>query len=194
MSPWAWCRILGQIGGLYVVMETDGGMVLMDPQAAHERVLYEGLIALTDTRAGISQGLLVPETVALPPLAAQRVRSGLEVLETMGFGLSEFGSDTFLVDALPSILGEVPAEPVLREIAEALETGNRSATARGQDQEAIARAACQAAVSVRKSLQIAEIERLVTDLARTEMPYTSPHGRPTLIFQSFRELDRKFGR
>jgi predicted dehydrogenase len=61
-------------------------------------------------------------------------------------------------------------------------------------EEAIAQAACKAAVKARDKLRLDEIEKLVVDLARTEMPYTCPHGRPTLIFSSFRDLNRKFGR
>lgn len=194
-APWTWCRILGQVGGLYVVMETDAGLVLMDPQAAHERVLFEALLKRTDREAGKSQGLLVPETVALPPRAAEQVRRHADALRAMGFGLAEFGSDHFVIDGLPACLGEIPAEPVVREIAKALDTSGRGgAGASATQREAIARAACHAAVRARGGLQLAELEKLVTDLVRAEMPYTCPHGRPTMILQSFSEMDRKFGR
>ncbi len=193
-APWAWCRILGQVGGLYVVMETDEGLVLMDPQAAHERVLFERYRAEISARKVGSQGLMLPETVEVSPQEGLCIRKHLEVLKALGFGISEFGGDTFMVDALPSCLGNASALSVVGPVARGLEeVGTRAGVARWVEEE-IAREACRAAVTSRQTLQLKEIETLVTDLAQAEMPYTCPHGRPTLIFMGFQELDRKFGR
>ena len=193
-SPWSWCRVLGQVGGLYVVLETEDGLVLMDPHAAHERLLFERFMRLMVDRKVKSQGLLAPETVALPPQAAALIRKQLPQLEAMGFGLSDFGGDHFIIDALPDCLGPVAAAQVLPAIAQTLEqSGERGGTERWAE-ERIAKAACRAAVKARDKLTVREIEQLVVDLAGAEMPYTCPHGRPTLIFMGFDELDRKFGR
>ncbi|MBN1670946.1 MAG: DNA mismatch repair endonuclease MutL [Kiritimatiellae bacterium] len=193
-GPWAWCRVLGQIGGLYVVLETEDGYVLMDPHAAHERVLFEKVMRDLPNDAAKSQGLLMPETVKVSPKAAQRLRKSLDVLRAMGFGVSEFGTDTFLVDALPAHLAFASGISVLLDVANALEqAGGRGASAEAI-QEKVAQAACKAAVKARDKLTLQEIEQLVVDLANTEMPYTCPHGRPTIIFTSFRELNKKFGR
>lgn len=193
-SPWSWCRILGQIGGLYVVMETEDGLVLMDPHAAHERVLYERYLA-TVVRGRIeSQGLLIVETVELPPAGAQQVRRHLELLKTLGFGIAEFGGDTFVVDALPACFADVPPRLLLPDMAAALEETGARGGARRLLEERIAQAACKASVKAHQTLTNEEIEALVAQLARTEMPYTCPHGRPTLIHTSYRELARKFGR
>jgi DNA mismatch repair protein MutL len=193
-SPWAWHRIVGQVGGLYVVIETDGGLVLMDPHAAHERVLFEEYMARLAAGKPESQGLLVAETVDLPPQDARRVRDALELLRRMGFGVAEFGGDTFVVDAVPACFQSAPARTLLPEIAACLEqAGDRGAALRLQE-ERIAQAACKASVKARAALTPGEMESLVQRLARAEMPYTCPHGRPTLIHLSFRELDRRFGR
>ncbi|HOW96887.1 MAG TPA: DNA mismatch repair endonuclease MutL [Kiritimatiellia bacterium] len=193
-GPWAWCRVLGQVGGLYVVMETPDGVVLMDPHAAHERVLFERFMKEVTAHRVNSQGLLAPETVALLPQDARRVREQLDLLRDMGFGLSEFGADTFLVDALPVCLGNVSAAALLAEVADTLErAGARGGTERWAE-EAVAQASCKAAVKARDQLAPEEIEELVRALAATGMPYTCPHGRPTVIFMSFGELHRKFGR
>ena len=193
-APWAWCRILGQAGGLYVALETDAGLVLLDPQAAHERVLFEQFMREVRARQVASQGLLVPETVELSPAASLRVRDNEPLLVKLGFGLSAFGGDSYLVDALPALLGNVSAASVLGEIATQLEQGGVRSGAERQVAEVVARAACQAAVGSTRTLSLAETQRLVTDLAAAEMPYTCPRGRPTMIFMSYRELDRKFGR
>ena len=193
-SPWGWCRIIGQIGGNYVVLETEDGYVLMEPRAAHERVLFEKFMRAARSHAVQKQGLLAPETVDLPPADAMTVRAHLDVLQELGFGVSEFGSDTFLVDALPVYVHEGAAESLLVEIAHELERAGKQRGARELVQEKIAQAACQTAVRTKDQLSDKEIEKLVSDLAKTDMPYTSPRGRPTLIYTSFRELDRKFSR
>jgi DNA mismatch repair protein MutL len=193
-SPWGWCRIVGQMGGNYVVLETEDGFVLMEPRAAHERVLFEKFIHAAQAHAVPKQGLLAPETVELLPSDAQTVRSHLAVLQELGFGVSDFGSDSFIVDALPVYVQENPVESMLVEIARELEKAGKKRGARELVQEKIAQTACQMAVRTKDRLSDKEIEKLVADLAKTDMPYTSPRGRPTLIYTSFTELDRKFSR
>lgn len=193
-EPWSWCRVLGQVGGLYVVLETGEGLVLMDPHAAHERLLFERFMKQAMEHTVRSQGLLTPETVELPPKDALMVRRNLDLLKSMGFGISDFGGDSFLVDALPQCLGNLTAETVLVEVAQGLDVGGARAGSERWSEERVARAACRAAVKARDRLALQEIEQLVIDLAGADMPYTCPHGRPTLIFMGFNELDRKFGR
>ncbi|MBI9020532.1 MAG: DNA mismatch repair endonuclease MutL [Verrucomicrobia bacterium] len=194
-SPWAWCRVLGQAGGLYVVLETEDGVVLMDPQAAHERVLFEKFMKEITDGTPSRQGLLTPETIELMPADAEALRRQIPVLDEMGFGISDFGHDTFMVDALPVHLQAGSPAVVLTGIAKALEESGASARAtREALRETVAQAACRVSVRAGDSLSTKAIERLVEDLAKTEMPYTCPHGRPTLIFTSFTELNRKFGR
>ena len=193
-SPWGWCRIVGKIGGNYVVLETEDGYVLMEPRAAHERVLFERFIRAVRNHNVQKQGLLAPETIELLPADALVVRRHLELLQELGFGVSEFGGDTFILDALPVYVQEGPAEALLIEIARGLEKAGKQRGSRELLQDTIAQMACQTAVRTKDRLSEKEIERLVSDLAETEMPYTSPRGRPTLIYTSFTELDRKFSR
>ncbi len=192
-APWAWCRVLGQIAGFYVVLETEGGMVLMDPRAAHERVLFDRLMRAVLSRSVASQTLLIPETIELPARDAARVRQHLPLFSDLGFGISEFGGNAFVVDGVPACLDGVPVKLMIPEMAGSLEqAGSRGGNEARED--ALAQAACRAAVGCRQRLSLHEIERLVVDLAQSEMPYTSPRGRPTLIFNSLKELHRKFGR
>jgi DNA mismatch repair protein MutL len=193
-SPWAWCRVIGQVGGLYVVLETEDGYVIMDPHAAHERVLFEQFLTAVAGGKVESQGLLVPETVEMPPRDAMMVRKNLDLLKKMGVGVSEFGGDTFVVDALPAGFSDVRVREMLVDVARHLETlGERGSNTRWRE-EAVAQAACKAATKARDRLSLTELERLVVQLAETEMPYTCPHGRPTLIHTSFKELAKRFGR
>ena len=193
-KPWSWCRVLGQAGGLYVVLESEDGLILMDPHAAHERVLFERFMADLSRHELKVQGLLSPEALDLPPELAERVRDNLSLLRGMGFGIAEFGGDSFVVDALPSFLGPVSARALVAEVAGHLDRGGRRSGVERAAEEQIAMAACKAAVKAQDKLTVQEIEQLVRDLAASEMPYTCPHGRPTLIYMGFDELRRKFGR
>ena len=193
-SPWSWCRVVGLVGGKFVVLETEDGYIVMDPRAAHERVLYERFLADVAKDKVSSQSMLIPETVELQPRDALRVRKQVDLLKSMGFGVSEFGGDAFVVDAMPAYFSDASSTSLLLEVAAGLETaGARKGQGRWRE-EAVAKAACHAAVNSRDKLKREEIEQLVVDLARTAMPYTCPRGRPTLIFTSFKELGNKFGR
>jgi len=140
-GPWTWCRVVGQIGGLYVVLETEDGYVIMDPHAAHERVLFDKF--MNDLQHGKvqTQSLLIPETVELSPKDALRIRKALDIFREMGFGVSEFGGDTFVIDALPSCFAAASAASMIINITQTLEeAGTRSAKGRWRE-ESIAQAA-----------------------------------------------------
>lgn len=194
VGPWVNCRVIDRVGGMFVLLETEDGLVIMDPQAAHERVLYEHYLNGVRGQGVASQGLLTPETAELSPAEAKRLGDHLDLLQRMGFGIDHFGGDTFLVDALPAFLQHLTPTTLLRDLATGLETGaNRRGAAGSLIEEEIARIACASSVK-NGQLSQPEIEKLVADLAKTAMPYTSPRGRPTLIFMGFNELKRKFGR
>lgn len=193
-APWTWCRVVGQIGGLYVLLETEDGYVVLDPHAAHERVLFEKYLKAVETRTVQSQKLLIPETVEFSAKDADRLRRHLPCIREMGFDVSEFGADTFMVDAVPACFAGVSARDLLGEMTRHLdEAGARGGKTRWRE-EAIAQSACKTAVKARDKLTLGEIERLVAELAATDLPYTCPHGRPTMVFTSFGDLARKFGR
>lgn len=193
-SPWKWCRVLGQVGGSYVVLETEDGMVLMDPQAAHERVIFERYLGESARGAIVSQGLLSPETVTLPPEQARAIRKHLAAFQGMGIGVAEFGGDAFVVDALPVCLGQISSAQLLTDLAIHLEKGTPRSATGTWIREQVAQTACRASVRTRGPLKPDEISALVRDLAQCEMPYTCPNGRPTVIFMGYQDLKKKFGR
>lgn len=193
-TPWGWCRVVGEIGDSYVALETEDGFVLMELRAAHERVLFEKFMSAARKKSIQKQGLLAPETIDLLPGDAQVVRENLDALHELGFGVSEFGGDTFIVDALPVYVQDGSAQALLTDIARELERSGKKRCAEKILQEKIAKAACYTAVRTKDKPGREEIEKLVSDLAKTEMPYTSPRGRPTLIYISFTELHRKFNK
>ncbi|MEI6646691.1 MAG: DNA mismatch repair endonuclease MutL [bacterium] len=194
-APWQWCRVLGILEGGYALLETEDGHVTLDPRAARERVLFEQLMANHDKDDAYSQRLLLPETVQLPPGDAARLTKHLEVLQAMGFGVDAFGdSDHFVIEALPAILGDLSCRELLANIAHDLENAGVRRGTEKWSEEIIAKAACRVMVGQTRIATIPEIEKLVASLVKTRMPYTCPRGKPTMIFTSYRELDRKFGK
>lgn len=187
-------RLVGVIGRLYVVLESDRGLVLLDQHAAHERVLFEQMLARIERNEIASQRLLLPETVELSPRDAVFLRGLLPTLTRMGVGLSEFGERTFLLDGLPPMVkASDPRSFVLSLIDELKAAGDGVNTMRlGED--VVAKTVCRHAVKANDPLGGPELENLVNDLRHCAMPYTCPHGRPTLIEMNFRELEKKFGR
>lgn len=187
-------RILGVIGRLYVVLESDRGLVLLDQHAAHERVLYERMIRELETGRAPGQRLLLAETIELAPRDAQFVRDNLDIFTRLGLGLSEFGDRTFLLDAVPPFVQiNRPQDFILDVIAELKVAGDGINSLR-LGEHMVAKTVCRHAVKARDPLKMEELETLITQLRGCDMPYTCPHGRPTLIEFSFRELEKKFGR
>jgi DNA mismatch repair protein MutL len=188
-------RLVGVIGKLYAVLESDRGLVLLDQHAAHERILFEQMLnRLEQNGSAPSQKLLLPETVELPARDANFLREQLAALTRLGVGLSEFGERTFLLDALPPFVKTADARRFVLDLVDELKAAGREVNLVRLGEHTIAKTVCRHAVKANDPLAGAELENLVEDLRRCAMPYTCPHGRPTLIEMNYRELEKKFGR
>ena len=188
-------RLVGVIGKLYVVLESDRGLVLLDQHAAHERILFEQMLNRIESGATApSQKLLLPETIELPARDANFLREQLAALTRLGVGLSEFGERTFLLDALPPFVKTADARHFVLDLVDELKAAGREVNLARLGEHTIAKTVCRHAVKANDPLGGAELENLVEDLRRCAMPYTCPHGRPTLIEMNYRELEKKFGR
>jgi DNA mismatch repair protein MutL len=188
-------RLVGVVGRLYVVLESDRGLVLLDQHAAHERILFEQMLRrLEEPGAAASQRLLLPETIELSPRDAQFLRENLGMLTRLGVGLSEFGERTFLLDALPPFVKAPEPRRFVLELIDELKAAGDKVNSLRLGEHVVAKTVCRHAVKANDPLAGPELENLVNDLRRCQMPYTCPHGRPTLIEMNFRELEKKFGR
>jgi DNA mismatch repair protein MutL len=188
-------RLIGVVGKLYVLLESDRGLVLLDQHAAHERILYEQMLnRLEQKNTAPSQKLLLPETIELPPRDAQFLREQLVALTRLGVGLSEFGERTFLLDALPPFVKVPDTRRFVFDLVDELRAAGREVNLARLGEHTVAKTVCRHAVKANDPLAGAELENLVEDLRRCAMPYTCPHGRPTLIEMNYRELEKKFGR
>ena len=188
-------RLVGVVGRLYVVLESDRGLVLLDQHAAHERILFEQMLERLERGAqSPAQRLLLPETLELSPRDANFLRSQLATLTRLGVGLSEFGERTFLLDALPPFVKVADARSFALNLVDELKAAGQEVNSARLGEHVVAKTVCRHAVKANDPLKGRELENLVEDLRRCAMPYTCPHGRPTIIEMNYRELERKFGR
>jgi DNA mismatch repair protein MutL len=188
-------RLVGVIGRLYAVLESDRGLVLLDQHAAHERILFEQMLErLERSVQSPSQKLLLPESIELSPRDAQFLREQLTALTRLGVGLSEFGERTFLLDALPPFVKVSDSRRFVLDLVDELKAVGKEVNTVRLGEHIVAKTVCRHAVKANDPLAGRELENLVEDLRRCTMPYTCPHGRPTLIEMNYRELEKKFGR
>jgi DNA mismatch repair protein MutL len=188
-------RLVGVIGKLYVLLESDRGLVLLDQHAAHERILFEQMLnRLEQNGQAASQRLLLPATVELSPRDANFIREQLPELTRLGVGLSEFGESTFLLDALPPFVKASDPRRFVLELVDELKAAGQEVNSLRLGEHTVAKTVCRHAVKANDPLAGRELENLVEDLRHCTMPYTCPHGRPTIIEMNFRELEKKFGR
>jgi len=194
--PWQWFRYLAQTASGYILVETDSGLVTVNPQAARERIAYEHLTDKALGRSGEeSQALLIPDVVKLPPVDAARIRAALADLAKMGFSVEEFGQDTFKVDAVPLLVGEASPTSVFATIARDLadSAGSRRGGERWRE-EMVAKSIARAYAGMKFAADEAGATKIVEELCSCRMPYVSPRGKPIMIFTSTRELNRKFAK
>lgn len=187
-------RIIGVLHRLYILLESTDGLVLMDQHAAHERVNFEKM-RLAMERGGVpSQRLLMPLTLQVSPRDADILRRHQETLGRLGIDIEPFGPNIFKVEALPTFLKTDDPLSWLDQIIEELQTLSAKGSTLRLGEDMIATTVCRHSIKANDKLSIPEIEALLNDLFDCEMPYCCPHGRPTLIQMSLKELEKKFGR
>jgi DNA mismatch repair protein MutL len=168
---------------------------LIDQHAAHERVLFEQMLKRMALQDPASQQLLFPATLEFLPREADFLLAQLETLQQAGVGITRFGPSTFLVDALPAMVKARDVAEFIRTVVTDLQQeGGETKKGRRLSEEIVAKTVCRHAVKANDALKPAEWDMLLHDLLACDLPYTCPHGRPTMIQLSLAELDKKFGR
>jgi DNA mismatch repair protein MutL len=187
-------RILGQFQKVYLLAEQGDELLLIDQHAAAERVMYEKLLKQARLADAKTQPLLTPYIWELPPDRAERVREALPALLSMGFRLEVFGGNSFAVKESPATFPQLKhAKRFLDVFIESLEEESHDHEENAVH-EAVARAACRAAIKANDPLALPEMQHLLEELAACERPMTCPHGRPTHIRLPLAELHRRFRR
>ena len=187
-------QIIGILNKLYVLMENQNGLVLVDQHAAHERILFEELRRRMEEQGVPSQRLLLAQTFELAPRDAEWVERNVATLQKMGIGIEAFGENAFKIDSLPTFLDVSDPVAFMRKVIDGLKSASNGSSPLRLGEEMIAKTVCRHAVKANDPLGYLEVEKLISDLLECELPYCCPHGRPTMIQISLSELEKKFGR
>lgn len=187
-------RPLAQLRDTYILAESRAGLLLVDQHRAQERILYERFTEARLSQRPPSQALLSPASVQMRAQEAAAITEQLEELKALGFEVEPFGSDAFLVRAVPAEFKNSTALELLHDLAEELcaDSANRSLERRRE--KLLITLSCRSAVKAGDRLSYEEMTELLRDLAATARPYTCPHGWPIVMTISHFEIDRKFNR
>ena len=187
------CRMvpIGQVDNTYIIAQDADGLYIVDQHAAHERILFDRFSA----RAGEIpvQQLLVHLMLDFSSHEAEIIEDNLAMLKELGFGMEPSGPKQFRLTEVPADVPSGEAEDFIREILASLEELHKPSAAELR-QAAIATASCKAAIKAGFKLNFRQMEILLAELNDTAMPYTCPHGRPTIIKFSTDELAKMFKR
>ncbi len=184
-------RVLGQLVNTYIIAEGPDGLYLIDQHAAHERILYDRILAQWSQQEVEVQGLLQPITIELSPREEETLRASKGVLSEFGFTIEPFGNRSYMIRAIPALV----ARANIIEIISALLDSLASKESLNPWEEKIAQSlACHGAIRAGQQLGNEEIRELIKQLEQTKQPRTCPHGRPTMIHLNSRQLEKEFGR
>lgn len=187
-------KIIGQVFDTYWLVEFDNSLYIIDQHAAHERVLYEKTLREMKTREFTSQMISPPVILNLTMQETQLLRTYMDQFTRIGFEFEEFGQDSYAVRSVPANLFSIAKKELLMEMIDSLsEEVHRRQSSELLD-EKIASMSCKAAVKGNMRLSAQEVDALIGELLKLDNPYHCPHGRPTIISMSKRELEKKFKR
>lgn len=184
-------RVIGQVSKLYILAEKGEDLVLIDQHAAHERILYEQVLKMKKTRV---QELITPVTIDLTPKEKVLMEEYIPYLEDYGFGISEFGDNTYVVTFVPEVFGRLEDPEVIHDVVSDLLASGKVKKDTGISEKICKTLACRAAIKGGAACSLRQMEELIEQLKKAENPYSCPHGRPTVITFTKGELDRMFAR
>jgi DNA mismatch repair protein MutL len=185
--------LLWQLHNRYILTQIRSGLMMVDQHAAHERILYEKALESMKSGFGMSQQLLFPHTFDVSPSDHELLKELLPDLRSLGFDIDFFSGHSVVVRGVPADIRPGDEQTVLDDILEQFKTYTSEFQLKGR--ENLARSiAHRSAIQPGRKLSSKEMRTLIDQLFLCEMPYASPHGRPTLIKLSMEELDNRFGR
>ncbi|MCX6054899.1 MAG: DNA mismatch repair endonuclease MutL [Chloroflexi bacterium] len=184
-------RLIGQVGATYLVAEGPDGLYLIDQHAAHERVLFDKMVNVSEKME--SQNLLEPVIAQFSPQSAGIIMEFLPVLNKCGFRVDEFGTNAFRITSIPIIFKNGDPQAALSSIVEDFEE-DETPLQRLKENRLIARICKRMAIKGGQTLSMLEQTALVGDLRKSVSPRTCPHGRPTMIHISVDLIEKQFGR
>lgn len=195
IAPPAPFRLVGQFRGTYLIVEVEGGVWIIDQHAAHERVMFEQVLASFEAGSPEVQLFLTPPILELYPQESAILEEYRETLEAIGFSLAPFGRNSYQVRSMPAYFHSGEVLPLLREFVDRKRDHDLGSLAENRRAEIAARVACKMkSIKAGETLAPEAMEALVRSLLACATPFTCPHGRPTMIRLTAAELDRQFDR
>jgi len=182
---------LAQLMNTYILAESGGNLLLIDQHAASERIVYETVLKAIQTGKEISQRLLTPMVIHLSASERKVLEENRETLDGAGFVIEPFGKGSYALRSIPTVLGVAQGESAFRNILGDL---GRMAPSKKVGLDVIWRVACHTAIRAGEPLSENQMRSLVSELLRTESPYTCEHGRPTMVGLSPVDLEKLFKR
>ena len=183
-----------QLHANYIVAETEGGFVIVDQHAAHERLVLERMKAQRELKGVERQALLIPEVVHLDPASAERLEEAADVLAEAGLVIEPFGDGTVVVQETPTVLGQPDCQKLVTDLAEELAGWEQAFSLQERLDRVLATAACHGSVRSGRRLSGAEMNQLLRDMEATPLAGQCNHGRPTYVQLSLEDLEALFER
>ncbi len=183
---------VGKIFNTYLIVEVDDDVFFIDQHAAHERVLYEKFKAQYDSKSIAVQPLLFPYVLSLNPLESNIIEENLETMQELGFGISEFGNNTYKVNAVPAIVSEMNFDTFFNEFL----SDNKNTLKKSSDliKDYLMQHSCKNAIKGGNDLTDSEINQLFNQMGKEKIALFCPHGRPIAIRISKSEVEKWFKR
>ena len=185
-------RFLSQLSDTYILAEDAEGLVLVDQHAAHERVTYEKVMAGLGKGGCESQRLLMPSTIEVSSEESFLLQENDELLRSIGFEVRAFGEGTFVIEAVPSFFPMAHVKEAVHDFLTAVQQSRKEYDA--EREKIVVRSVCRSSVMAHEQLSAEECEALLVRLMAAEFPYTCPHGRPTMVKISLKEIEKRFKR
>ncbi|NMA93313.1 MAG: DNA mismatch repair endonuclease MutL [Clostridiales bacterium] len=184
-------QFLGQVFSAYLIVRDEDKLYFIDQHAAHERVLYEKMLAGLDSDTHISQALLVPVLIHLDAAQMPEAPDKMQFLNELGFSVEQFGLSELIIKEVPAFMELGEAEDFAKNIIEARFSGLQELSSKRED---LISNACKTAVKANTSISEAEALQLLESMDACENPYSCPHGRPTIVQLSLSDMERLFKR
>ncbi|MDF2691107.1 MAG: mismatch repair protein MutL [Gammaproteobacteria bacterium] len=183
---------IAQLLGIYILAETEQGLIIVDQHAAHERIMYERFKKSWQEQSIVTQSMLVPLSLSITVKEKAYIEEHLEVFEQLGFELNVLSENSIAIRQIPSLLKQADVEPLIREvIADIIELGHSRQTEE-YIEKLLGAMACRGAIQAHHELSIAEMNALLRDMEVTPRIDQCNHGRPTWTMLSMKELDALF--
>ncbi len=186
-------RLIGQVFGTYWLIEYDNNLYIMDQHAAHEKVKYEELMSQLESKEIYSQQLMPPMVVTVSYAEREAILNNYDMFMKFGYDIVEFGGNEFKINAVPSNLYGLHGRDMFMEFVGSL-IDNAGYMSNEVFVRKLSSMACKAAIKGNMRISFQEADALIDQLLKLDNPYTCPHGRPTIISMSERELEKKFKR